>query len=65
MEKKIYVPFYIASLTSQLIIVGNQGTESSQNSVHMGPDLEMSTEFDMRPWKRLPDIETISKNVDL
>ncbi|RMC19566.1 hypothetical protein DUI87_03124 [Hirundo rustica rustica] len=46
-------------------IVGNQGTEISQNLVPIGPDTEMNAGFDLRPWKRLPDLGTRSKNVDL
>lgn len=43
--------------------VRNPGTENSQNLEQAGPSTEMNTEFHSRPWKRIPDLETISRNV--
>lgn len=37
--------------------VRNGGTESSQTHVHTGSDIEMDTGFDLRPWRRLADLE--------
>lgn len=44
---------------------GNQGTENSPNLTHTAPNTAENTGFDLRLWKRLPNLETTNKNVGL
>lgn len=50
------------------LISSDVGIQSAGNSQDFGPvsqSLELSTGFDLRPWKSLLNLSTRSKNMDL
>lgn len=55
----------LIKINSMGLTVWNQSTENSQNLMHAGPNTAENIGFGLRPWKRLPAIETISKNMNL
>lgn len=65
-EKLAMVSIYSAYLTKVMkFSVGIQNARNSQNFGSLSQSLELNIGFDLKPWKRFPNLGARGKNVDL